>query len=56
MITNTNFLIPISLQPDVLDILHFKLGLIMDLFDKSLKYQRFTQLDCKDIGIRKKYW
>ena len=45
-VTNSTFLISISLLPNVVDLWYFR------LWNLSLKYQRFTSSDCKDIGIR----
>ena len=48
--TNSDFLIPISLQPNVKEL---KYNINYDSSkDLSLKYQRFTILCCKDIRIR----
>ena len=54
--TNSDFLIPIILQPSVVD--RSKIFLTMNYVGSillGLKYQRFTPLGCKDIGIRK-FW
>ena len=48
--TNSDFLIPISLQPDGVNLQYFKLS---SNRIHSLKYQRSPTLNCKDIGIRK---
>ena len=46
--TNSDFLIPIYVQPNVFDLRHFKRSNSL-----SLKYHRFTPSGSKDIGIRK---
>ena len=46
-VTNSNFLISIALQSNVVDLWYFKLWIVLNL---GLKYQRFA--GCKDIGIR----
>ena len=56
--TNSNFLIPISMQPDVANLWYFKplifqTCIIWSNRIHSLKYLRFTTLGCKDKGIRK---
>ena len=43
--TNSNFVIPIFLQADVVD------QLIFETISLTLKYQRLTPSDCKDIRI-----
>ena len=47
---NSFFIILISLQTDVVDLRYFNSFRSTSL---SLKYQRYTSLGCKDIGIRK---
>ena len=49
--TNSDFLIPLSLQPNVLDLRYFIISVGSNSL--SLKYQRFNPSGCKDIGIRK---
>ena len=44
---NSNILITISVEPDVIELWYFKPNIL------SLKYQRFTPLDCKAKGVRK---
>ena len=48
--TNSDFLIPISLQPAVVDLSYFRLSISNTLI---LKYQRFTSSVWKYIRIRK---
>ena len=48
LITDSDLLIPKSLQPDVVDLIYFNLS-----NNLKLKYQRFTLLVCKNLGIRK---
>ena len=47
---NTAFQITISLQPNVIDLLYFKL-LFVRSNNLSLKNQRFTPSDCRDLGF-----
>ena len=49
---NSNFRILISVQPNGLNLQNFKLRISTNRIH-SLKYLRFTRLDCKDIRIRK---
>ncbi len=51
-VTNSDFQIPISLQPNVVDIRYFKLYPVR-LNIQSLKYQTFTLSGCKEIGLQK---
>ena len=51
--TNSNLLIPISLQADGANLWYFKLILILSISINSLKYLRSTTLAYKDIKIRK---
>ena len=48
-----NFRIPISLHFNVGDLRYFKLWIILDKKNDSLKYQRLTPSGCKDIAIWK---
>ena len=48
---NRNFLIPICMKPDGLNIQYFKFILWNKIH--NLKYLRSLTLGCKDIGIRK---
>ena len=50
--TNSNFLIPLSLQPNVVELRYFKLRI---RFDQKPKFEikSFTPPGCIDIGIRK---
>ena len=43
-----DFLIPISLQPNVVNLRYLKLLILLD----KIKYQMFTKSGCKDIGIK----
>ncbi len=47
--TNSEFIIPISLEPNVANLWYFKLW---SNKIHSLKYLRFTTLESKDIGFR----
>ena len=47
--TNSDFLIPISLQPNVVDL---KYMVSVRSNNLSFKYQKFTPSGCKDKGIR----
>ena len=47
------FLIPVSLQPDCLNLRYFKLFIIWTNMIHSLKYLRSLVLDCIDRGFRK---
>ena len=51
-VTISIFSIPISLQPDGVNLFYFKHSFLSDRIH-SLKYLRSTILSCKDIGIRK---
>ena len=51
--TKSYYIIIISFQPDVVDLMFFKLWIMLDQIIKSLKYQRVTASGCKDIKIRK---
>ena len=52
--TNSDFLIPLSLQPNVVDLRYFTLWIrSVRLSSSSLKYQRFSLSGCKDIGNSK---
>ena len=51
--TNSNFLIPISLQSDGVDLWYFKIEIFWSNIMISLKYQRSTTLGCQDTGYRK---
>ena len=52
--TNSDFIITISLQPNVVDLRYFKLWIIYVISNSlSLKYQEFPTFDSQDIGIRK---
>ena len=46
------FLIPISLQPNVVDLRYFKIYILIEK-NLSLKYQRFTPSGGKNLGISK---
>ena len=48
--SNSDVLILIFLQPDVVHLIYFKLWIL--LYQISLKYLRSTTLGCKDIRIR----
>ena len=48
--TNSECLITISLQPDVVDFLYFKLWILLDQIVWKFEI-RFTLSGCKDIGI-----
>ena len=51
------FLIPISLQPNDVDLRSFILRSMSDWIISCLKYQRFTPSGCQDIGMRKfEFW
>ena len=50
--TNSDFLISISFDSNVVNLWNFKLWLLLDQKNISLKYQWFTTLGSKDIGIR----
>ena len=50
--TNSDFLIPISLQPTVADLRNLEEWIMLS-DNLSLKYLRFTPLGCKDIEIIK---
>ena len=50
-VTNSDILIPISLQQCVVDLRYFKQCRLWDQI--SLKYKRCTPSDCRDIGIKK---
>ena len=56
MITNNNFVIPIPLQPDVVVLIIYKTMSHVGPNSLDLKYQRFMQSCCKDIGIKKRIW
>ena len=49
MITKRILLIPISIEPDGVNLWYFKLPYII----QSLKYERSTRSGCKDIGDKK---
>ena len=49
--TNSDFLIPISLQHSIVDLWYFKLWIVSN--NLSLKYLRFTPSSCKD---KKMFW
>ena len=51
--TNSDFLIPLSVQVDLVDLWYVILYILVESSIVSLKYQRFTQSDCNDLGIRK---
>ena len=51
--TNSDFLVPISLQSNVIDLKYFKLWILLYQIIFSLEYKWFKPLGCKDIGIRK---
>ena len=50
-VTNTDFLIPISLQPSVVDLKIFQSMNCVKLKNQSLKYLGFTPPGCKNPGI-----
>ena len=50
--TNSDFLTPISLEPDVVHLWFSNYEILLDL-SLSLKYQRFETQGSKDIGVRK---
>ena len=51
------FLIPISLQPNDVDLRSFILRSMSDWIISCLKYQRFTLSGCQNIGMRKfEFW
>ena len=50
-VTNSTFLISISLLPNVVDLIFQTMNSVRPN-NLSLKYQRFTSSDCKDLGIR----
>ena len=52
-VTNFNFRISISVQPDVVNPWYFKQWTLSKAKCPSLEYTMFTTLACKDIGIRK---
>ena len=47
--TNSNFLVPISLQTDRVSFQYFKLYTLRSDITHNFKYQRSTTTDCKDI-------
>ena len=51
--TNYDFLIPLSLLPNVIDLSYFYYENSVRSNNLSFKYQRFTPSRCKYIGIRK---
>ena len=51
--TNSDFLIPLSFEPYVVNLWYFKLVIFDYNSSHSLKCQLSTTLVCKDIGIRK---
>ncbi len=51
--TNSDFLIPISLDSNLVKPLTFQTMTSVKSYNISLKYQRFTTLGSKDIGMRK---
>ena len=51
--TNSDFLIPISLEPYVVNLWYFNFLIFLSKKSHSLKFQRFTTLESKDIRIRK---
>jgi len=51
--TSSDFLIPLSFEPYVVNLWYFKLVIFDYNSSHSLKCQLSTTLDCKDIGIRK---
>ena len=50
--SSSDFLTPISLEPNLVDIRYFKLWILLKKC-LCLKYLRFTLSGCKDKGIRK---
>ena len=48
-----HFLIPISEQPNVVDLHIFQTMNSVRSKNQSLRYKRFTLADCKDIGTTK---
>ena len=48
--TNSEFLIPLYLQPNIVDLSYFNLS-IMLAKKFNLKFQRFLRSGCKDIAI-----
>ena len=51
--TNSNIPIPISWQPNVVDLRYFKLLILLDQIIVSLKYERVKPTGCRDIEVRK---
>ena len=49
-VTKSDFIIPISLQPNVVELRLFKLNSVRSN-NSSLKHQMFTPSDCKDSHI-----
>ena len=51
-VTNSDFLIPRSLQPDIVEPYIFQKMNSCQFNNENLKYNRFTPSGCKDIGNR----
>ena len=52
-VTNSNFLIPIFVQPDDVNLWYFKVRLFDQLFDSKFELSKIYDIEFKDIGIRK---
>ena len=54
--TNSNFLNPLFLQPDVVDLWYLKIWILFDQIVKVWKKQRLTPSCCKIIGFKIEVW